>query len=314
MAVTSLLPVISNVTVLFTNKCNINCSHCYVGSNRLGDFGLKSETVYKIIDVVAGMPSTPLFTLSGGEPLYRKNDCLEILKYAYPKVKAQLLTNGILITRDIADRLSDLDISIRISLDGVTPLENDKIRGAGAFKNTLQGINNLVNANFPLQKLTLCTTICDFTPHVIDSFIRLCERLQINSIRFHALCRMGRGIDMIKSLYGQEDSSTILMNKKPFVDTFEGLDIKGWDFSPIDTEENIFHEININSNGAVYPYVVYDYLKPRTHEVSIGNVNETDFRDILQSDQMSESILLKFLALKRNSRNDSRAYTAIRSN
>ena len=314
MAITNLMPVINNVTVLYTNKCNINCAHCYVSSSRLGEWGLSPEVVYKVIDTTANLANFPLFTLSGGEPLVRRDDCLAILDYAQRKVNTQLLTNGILITRDVATRLAAMNISIRISLDGVTSEQNDSVRGPDAFKNTLQGISNLISAGFPRQKLSLCATILDIQPELVNEYLNLCEGLGLNAIRFHALCRMGRGIELARSMYGEENSNQLVAHKKPFTEVFENLEVKGWKFNSVDNENLIFHEINIHSNGEVYPYVVFDYLNPRPHELSIGNIGPSSFEEILKSPKMSESILLKFLALTRNTKTYSRAFTASRDN
>lgn len=309
----TLEPQVRNVTVLFTNRCNISCEHCYVSSHPGGDFGISPATVKDIIDETSRLPGDPLFSLSGGEPLSRKKDCLEILEYASGKVRTQLLTNAILITPEIASRLAALDISIRISLDGVTAEENDAIRGKGSYEKINRGIGCLLSAGFPVSRLSICSTLVDPQPEAIQHYLNWCEEKNIGYMRFHALCRLGRGASLAENSYGAETAEDRLEKKKDFLYSFAQPGSGKWVFTSLDKEAPVFNEINIYSNGAVYPYVVSNHLSPHPHEIAAGNIETQSLGEILRSEKMAESILLKFMALNKGSRSLSRAFLASRT-
>lgn len=305
-----LIPDIKLVTVYLTNSCNLNCKHCYVSSSPKGQRGLESVIVKRIIDTTAKIYSKPLFTLTGGEALVRLEDCLDLLDYAHNRVDTQLLTNATLITREVAEKLAKLNISIRISLDGDTAKMNDAIRGKGTFVRILNGIELLLSEGFPQSRLGICATLFDSDEEVILRYGQLCERLGVSNIRFHALCRMGRGANLATRIYGVESAREIRHHKKPFVDLLNEVTYKGSRFSSVDSEAPAFNEISIYSNGEVYPYIVNNYLAPRQHELSAGNVNQVALDKIISGKKMSESILVRFLALNRQSNIYSRAFTA----
>ena len=78
-------------------------------------------------------------SIGGGEPLIRE-DFPEILEYAGTlDYKCEVLTNGTLITPEIANYLARYAYDLVISLEGPKEI-NDAIRGKGSFDKTVQGI------------------------------------------------------------------------------------------------------------------------------------------------------------------------------
>ncbi|MEM3796084.1 MAG: radical SAM protein, partial [Archaeoglobaceae archaeon] len=109
----SLVPIIVwNIT----NRCNLNCLHCYARANtRLKE--LSTEECKKIVNELAEF-GVPVILFSGGEPLLRE-DIFEIAEYARDRnIKIVLSTNGTLIDETLADKLRVFDY-VGISLDGV---------------------------------------------------------------------------------------------------------------------------------------------------------------------------------------------------
>ena len=90
--------------------------------------------------------------LSGGEPLlhprfWEINDILQ--NYAFRSV---LLSNGTLITKEIAKRL--LVHEVQISLDGMKE-GHESLRGKGAFEKTVMAIGHLQEANIRVSVATM---------------------------------------------------------------------------------------------------------------------------------------------------------------
>lgn len=129
-----------------TNKCNLNCKWCGV---KKGKDVLSYDKIVSIIE-----KNKPRFVeFTGGEPLLRK-DIFKLIDYCRSKkIFVSINTNGTLIDEKVAEKLN-ADI-IRISVDGLEKT-NDKIRGKGSFKKTLNGINSLKKYN---KKIIISTTV-----------------------------------------------------------------------------------------------------------------------------------------------------------
>jgi MoaA/NifB/PqqE/SkfB family radical SAM enzyme len=85
---------------------------------------------------------------TGGEPFLHK-DMLLLTAHALEVAPTTILTNGILITDQVADHLAALaenspySLEIRISIDDVDPEKNDRIRGQGAFSKAIRALQVL---------------------------------------------------------------------------------------------------------------------------------------------------------------------------
>jgi len=70
---------IDNAIIGITRQCNYNCKHCYEYYNLK-----KKDTipVFKLLDVIENLQKygVGIITLSGGEPMLRYNDLLQIFK------------------------------------------------------------------------------------------------------------------------------------------------------------------------------------------------------------------------------------------
>lgn len=135
--------------------CNIACRHCFIGC------GPKSEThrflTLEQVDaaladgVAAGMRS---IWFTGGEPFLHPQ-ILELIDRALAVGPLGILTNGMLIDDELAAALgerfrsSPYSLEIRVSLDGCTEAQNDRIRGRGVFEKATQGIARLAAAGVP---------------------------------------------------------------------------------------------------------------------------------------------------------------------
>jgi len=94
-----------------TDRCNLNCIHCYnrsgIGCQTEGE--LTTAEALDLIDDLAGM-GIPLILFTGGEPLMRE-DIWELAQHAGKKgIKMALSTNGTLITTEVAYRIRDSGI------------------------------------------------------------------------------------------------------------------------------------------------------------------------------------------------------------
>ncbi|MCX7771321.1 MAG: radical SAM protein [Proteobacteria bacterium] len=131
------LPSLRYLEVQLTNKCNLNCLHCYQGKKSNVEISFKAlKSVLEDFVKIQGIR----LILSGGEPLlYRYFEKLNEYLKDYP-ARVVLLTNGTLIDKfDVAKWNID---EVQISLDGMER-GHDFIRGSGTFKKILSGMETL---------------------------------------------------------------------------------------------------------------------------------------------------------------------------
>lgn len=117
-----------------TFKCNQRCSYCGIYNDNRHE--MTTEQIFKMIDEFVELGTTRL-SLTGGEPLLRR-DFSEIVQYARKRrLFVSLATNGSLIANEI-DKLSGVN-SINLTLDG-TEVIHDQQRGKGNFKKVIGAI------------------------------------------------------------------------------------------------------------------------------------------------------------------------------
>lgn len=124
-----------------TDRCNLNCTHCYSrsGPDSPTEEELSTDEACGLIDDLAAM-GVPLILFSGGEPLLRA-DIWDLARHAAGRgIRMALSTNGTLITPDIARRIKECGIAYAgISLDGATEETHDRFRNSpGAFRQTVE--------------------------------------------------------------------------------------------------------------------------------------------------------------------------------
>ncbi|ONG71196.1 hypothetical protein BKK42_04280 [Bacillus cereus] len=120
-------PVI--VGLIVTDKCNLNCPHCF--SNNCGSLDATTDEIKRVIDQIVDVGVISLY-LTGGEPFMR-TDLEEII--AYIKKKRLFLTihtNALLLNRERVKKISQLlnkeEDVIQISIDGSTLDISNKMR------------------------------------------------------------------------------------------------------------------------------------------------------------------------------------------
>lgn len=128
-----------------TMGCNMRCKHCGSSCTTSLPGELTFKEAINFLNMAADM-EMQWISISGGEPFMRK-DLVEIIKYAISKgIGINVLTNGWLITDEIAKELGKLNgVRIMISLEGPEYI-HDFIRKPGAFNHAKESFEKL-NSN-----------------------------------------------------------------------------------------------------------------------------------------------------------------------
>jgi radical SAM protein with 4Fe4S-binding SPASM domain len=126
--------------------CNIRCSYCYIGETDNVDSPSVPplELTLKLLRTIKHEGVREVY-LAGGEPLSHPRFtqiCVEIANLNFEH--RGVVTNGMMVTRDLAERLKQLDFWVNISFRGPTPEMFDEItRSKGSFRGALRGLHIL---------------------------------------------------------------------------------------------------------------------------------------------------------------------------
>ncbi|RPH48099.1 MAG: radical SAM protein [Desulfobacteraceae bacterium] len=142
-------PSLRYLELQLTNKCNLRCAHCYLGSPGSGEMIL-SDAV-NITQAFADMGGIRLL-ISGGEPLLYKNLKEYIARTQNTGVRRVLFSNGTLID---SGNISWLNVDeIQFSLDGWRK-GHEALRGSGTFEKTIAGIRMACQAGTAVSVSTM---------------------------------------------------------------------------------------------------------------------------------------------------------------
>lgn len=191
-----------------TRRCNLKCIHCYSNSADI-DYPdeLTTQEGKKLIDDLAQF-GAPVILFSGGEPMIRP-DLLELARYATARgMRAVISTNGTLITREVADRLREINLSyVGVSLDGLQKT-HDRFRGMkGAFEKAIKGIRNCRDAGI---KVGIRFTVNKHNLADVPSMFDLLRDEKIERMCFYHLVYAGRASKLREEDLTHEETRGLL--------------------------------------------------------------------------------------------------------
>jgi MoaA/NifB/PqqE/SkfB family radical SAM enzyme len=128
-----------------TNRCNLDCSTCMrnVWKEPLGN--MTHATYERIIQSAKEFIPIPMIFFGGfGEPLAHPNIIEMILEAKALGAEVELITNGILLDKNMAERIISSGLNrIWISIDGATPQSYKDVRLGDALPQVLDNLMQL---------------------------------------------------------------------------------------------------------------------------------------------------------------------------
>ncbi len=180
--------------------CNIACRHCFVSA------GPKSASlpvmaraqVEAALEEAAELGARDAY-FTGGEP-FMHPEIRGLVDFALERMPLTVLTNALLIDDDlarwIADRFSRSRYSfdIRVSLDGATAGENDRVRGRGVYDGVVEALRRLARAGVSPVVTVVEHADALKTSHARADFTEFLRGLGIPHprVKFLPLLRIGR--------------------------------------------------------------------------------------------------------------------------
>lgn len=130
-----------------SENCNLKCLHCYQENHKpIMLKYIQLEDIYnQYKELLKRLNMKGHINITGGEPLCNPYffKILDLIKKDSEDITFSILSNGTLITEDIAKKIKSYNpYYVQVSLEGGKKI-NDYIRGKGTYKRIAKGIQNL---------------------------------------------------------------------------------------------------------------------------------------------------------------------------
>lgn len=135
------------VSISTTNMCPYSCAFCSTDAKRKTDSDLDEELVKKTISQIEDL-GVPFIILHGGEPMFRYDRFLRLVRHAKNETCLWMFTTGYGVTAENARELKENGLfGVWVSLDHYTPEPHNSARGhSQAFENACNAVGHFKNA------------------------------------------------------------------------------------------------------------------------------------------------------------------------
>jgi len=180
-----------------TQRCNLECAHCYMSAFAGADTRVELTTAEcrRVIDEIATVNPDVFLILTGGEPFLRR-DLFDVAAYAAEKKFTTVFgTNGLLLREPEARRMREHGVlGASISLDSTDPTKHDAFRHLpGAWEGAVRATRVLSDEGLDFS---LHMSVTDWNVGEIPAMVDLARSLGAKVLNFFFLVRTGRGRDL----------------------------------------------------------------------------------------------------------------------
>jgi len=186
----------NRMDISLSYSCNNECPHCYLSKESRKVTSDELSTVqWKQVITKLWEIGIPQIVFTGGECTLRK-DLPELAGFAR-KFSVGVITNGTRITKKLADELRVAEVDwVQVTLESSDPYIHDEMVGrAGAFAQTIHGIQNCVDAGLDVS---INTTITNANFHMICDLIRFGKSLGVMQFSCNALINSGDATNVMQ--------------------------------------------------------------------------------------------------------------------
>lgn len=264
------LEVPYSIQVMTANVCNLECEFCDCSiKNRKISNPFLSESIYKkFIDSVSEKHwKLKQIILTGiGEPLLNKNidSFIGYAKNRKIMEHIDLITNGVLLNKEMADRLIKVELDvIRVSINGLSDEEYERYTGKKIdFKQLVKNIEYYYNNKKPNMKVYV---------KIMNYMVKSEEKKKKFFSLFESIADVVN-IENIAELSTDIEYDSIISDE-------QSVGIKGAQLIQTDICTMGFYSCVLNTNGSISACCV---AGPRTNPPSLvmGNIMEHEIDEI----------------------------------
>lgn len=269
----------SSVLFEITTKCNLKCIHCLLAAGAPLEDELSAPQIISVLERLYELGVSTI-ELSGGE-LLTKEKWEKIFDFCKNRFTLSILTNGTLITEEIADILQHSS-TISISLYGADAKTHDRVTGVeGSFSQVLKGTTLLTERGIDIRAAIM---LFPFTLNNLEDIIKVAISIGCNKIQVGMVCSVGRAE---KKQWNLSQKKRKWLDKKmnELKKKYKTVEIR-WEEESIEKKEKKEHKCGagftrweITSNGDVYPCT--------TIRIPMGNVIKEDPIQICTSEMVT---------------------------
>jgi radical SAM protein with 4Fe4S-binding SPASM domain len=185
-------PVLENISINLTRKCNLRCKHCFIIDYKSDD-SLEIEALKNFVYEAKEkrfLSKNLNFAILGGEPLLEEQKVIDIAEFGRELgYKVIVSTNGLLLNSNFCRKANENNLEVQVSLEGASEKINDPIRGRGTFEKVKNGLKLLIDNNVH--------TIISMVVHKenfkdLEKFYYFGREMGVNEVRYIPLKMMGQ--------------------------------------------------------------------------------------------------------------------------
>ena len=175
-----------------TSKCSLRCEHCYewdnLNSKEVLETGQLKRVIHDFLD-----KGVSQIQLSGGEPINRFDDLLEVLRTAKHRADFWLLTSGFGLDLEKARKLKQAGLTgVTISLDHWSEAAHNHFRkNVKSFYWVKKAVLNCNRVNL-LTSLSLCATKEFISHDNLWKYLRMAKLMGVGFVRILEPRQVGR--------------------------------------------------------------------------------------------------------------------------
>lgn len=176
-------PQLQTIIWGITNRCLLSCKHCYEWDNIAQNDKLELEDLKKIL-AIFNANGIRHIQFSGGEPLVRFSDLVELVREASRTMDCWLLTSGFGLTRERATALKEAGLTgANISLDHwKAELHNQFRNNDKSYRMATEAVKNCNDSGI-ITSLSLCATTVFVTEENLLQYANLAKSIGALFIR-----------------------------------------------------------------------------------------------------------------------------------
>ena len=254
MQINNMVITSSSSILEITDKCHLNCKHCFTNANSIKETDNMSFGVVKKLLKELKKIGIKRLTISGGEPSLR-DDYLKILNYAkILNFELYLFTTGFRVNNQDILQLKKICKMVCVSLDPPDHHHDLLRQEKGTYKKAIKFIKKLSAENIPIYTQSMITSR---NLNQLDSIKNLLLSLGINNCALTHVSQQGRGLKNDSWLYLNNDqlihlANFVSENKKHF--NYLGTNLISIKALNQDKENKMTPYMHILSNGAILPW------------------------------------------------------------
>lgn len=247
-----------------TKKCNLRCRHCLSECGKPSLKELNVEEAVKTIGLIKNLGCQRIM-LTGGEPMCYQGFRTILEECKDQGISVNFITNGVLLTAEMAEEISDLIEGAAVSIDGSKQGTNDYLRGVGVFEIATNAVRLLAK----IVPISVFVTASNYNLNEVKNIIELSWSLGATYVHVSEVNILGRALSCREMFVLSPDQKLQLRNL--------ASDMTGV-FPPIKNCDVDFSVLYISSDGLIYPCVEVALRSPKSF---LGDVRNDNIREDL---------------------------------